>query len=446
MRIDERETGRPKGAVHEETYTSADQRRQEGKPPRTSYTPANQGRQEGKPPRTSYTPANQGRQEGEIRRMPYASSDQGRMQQYQEEVRRQRYRQEQMQNNWQQSWERRSSDEEEEGFTPVQYVLIGLTVVLLLALIGFGAFWIFGRGGRKNDSGQNGNIVQEIQTETMPQQGNVIEILGGGQASVSEAETVQQETVKETSGTGMIQTEETQTETTQTEAVQDIVLNYPDFSVTLPGSWKGKYGISQNGNFYTFYHQDSKACGYGGEFFTIARYTDTSYKDVPGAEVIGTGNGAAYICFTPTDVPYPPDNQNVAREYRQMKEELGETLLRIRLLVSGEGPKETEAAQVIEIQSQEQADYSGGYITYSSSQLLTDTDVTGMTYDDLQMAINEIYARHGRTFSSETIQSYFDSMPWYNGTIAPEDFSDSVFSSIEAQNIQFLLKKMGVQQ
>ena len=67
-----------------------------------------------------------------------------------------------------------------------------------------------------------------------------------------------------------------------------------------------------------------------------------------------------------------------------------------------------------------------------------------MKYEDLQMAINEIYARHGRKFASSQIQSYFNSQPWYNGTLEPDDFSDSVFSSIENQNIQFLLKKMEV--
>lgn len=64
---------------------------------------------------------------------------------------------------------------------------------------------------------------------------------------------------------------------------------------------------------------------------------------------------------------------------------------------------------------------------------------------DLQMAINEIYARHGRIFGTESIQQYFEGKSWYQGTTDADHFSDSVFSSVENQNIQFLLKKMGLE-
>ena len=95
--------------------------------------------------------------------------------------------------------------------------------------------------------------------------------------------------------------------------------------------------------------------------------------------------------------------------------------------------------------TQAQAD-SGEYILPESSErALTDADVQGMSYDDLQMAINEIYARHGRIFGTESIQQYFEGKSWYQGTTDADHFSDSVFSSVENQNIQFLLKKMGLE-
>ena len=112
--------------------------------------------------------------------------------------------------------------------------------------------------------------------------------------------------------------------------------------------------------------------------------------------------------------------------------------------MSGEGPAETEPIQII-TQEQTQAQTSGGYIPESSQRALTDADVAGMNYDDMQMAINEIYARHGRKFDDPNIQAYFNSQSWYQGFVEPNEFSDSVFSSIESQNIQFLLNKMGTQ-
>ena len=119
-----------------------------------------------------------------------------------------------------------------------------------------------------------------------------------------------------------------------------------------------------------------------------------------------------------------------------------------------QAPVQTETQAPIQaetqpVQAQAQAWQTaagGGYILAESSQrALTEGDVSGMSYDDMQMAINEIYARHGRKFGSSGIQSYFESQPWYQGSVEPEQFDESVFSYTEQQNIQFLLQKMGAQ-
>lgn len=83
---------------------------------------------------------------------------------------------------------------------------------------------------------------------------------------------------------------------------------------------------------------------------------------------------------------------------------------------------------------------SGGqwYFADSAERLLTQDDIAGMTARDLKYARNEIYARHGRRFNSQELQSYFDSRDWYQGTIAPEDFDEGVFNDIELANIAFL--------
>ena len=382
---------------------------------------------------------------------------------YPGDPRKERYRQEELDRNWNQSWERQKEEEEDNGFTPVQYVLIGLMVLLLAALIIFTAFWIFGRSSNKIDSdrssGQSGNVATE-QLQDQNNDGNTIEILDGGRQQLQTETTAAVKTEKQTEKQTERQTEK------QTETPADIVMNYPEFSLTIPGSWKGKYGVTQSANSFTYYHQGAKAQGYSGEFFTITCYKDTSYKSLSGAQVLGTGEGTAYVFTLPSGQPYPLEQQTIAEEYKRMNLDFGGISSRFRMLVSGAGPAEAQSQQIIEIQQspnqqvevQESAnqqpqtqqsqptDSSGGsYIAESSSRALTDADVTGMSSQDMQMAINEIYARHGRRFSSESIQSYFDSQSWYSGTVAPEDFSESVFSATEAQNIQFLLKKMGAQ-
>ena len=74
----------------------------------------------------------------------------------------------------------------------------------------------------------------------------------------------------------------------------------------------------------------------------------------------------------------------------------------------------------------------------SDVQSVTSDDLKGFTYAEAQMAINEIYARHGRKFNDSDIQEYFDSQNWYHGTIAPEDFDEALLSQVEKNNIDFI--------
>lgn len=82
---------------------------------------------------------------------------------------------------------------------------------------------------------------------------------------------------------------------------------------------------------------------------------------------------------------------------------------------------------------------SNFYILPQSNQrLLTYVDIQNFTKQDMMLARNEIFARHGRKFKDEDVRTYFESQSWYKGTIEPEDFSTSVFSDIEQKNVDFL--------
>ena len=98
-------------------------------------------------------------------------------------------------------------------------------------------------------------------------------------------------------------------------------------------------------------------------------------------------------------------------------------------------PAPTETASASTIASE---DY---ILPDSGTRLLTDSDVEGLSLQQINYAKNEIYARHGRKFNSRELQDYFNSKSWYNGTIDPDDFTDGMLSSIEQQNVQFLSEK-----
>ena len=77
-------------------------------------------------------------------------------------------------------------------------------------------------------------------------------------------------------------------------------------------------------------------------------------------------------------------------------------------------------------------------ISYSDTVLLTNADVAGLSLQEINYAKNEIYARHGRKFKSTELQNYFNSKSWYHGTVAPENFTNSMLSSVEQKNAEFL--------
>lgn len=71
----------------------------------------------------------------------------------------------------------------------------------------------------------------------------------------------------------------------------------------------------------------------------------------------------------------------------------------------------------------------------SSSAYLTDSDIYGLNKDQVQRAINEIYARNGYIFqSSQTEKSYFESQPWYHGTETNMDAVRAKFNDYERAN------------
>lgn len=74
----------------------------------------------------------------------------------------------------------------------------------------------------------------------------------------------------------------------------------------------------------------------------------------------------------------------------------------------------------------------------SDSRYLTDEDLEGYSSSELELAKNEIYARHGRKFVLQRIADYFNSKSWYKGTVDPETFDNNqgdIFNEYETANI-----------
>jgi hypothetical protein len=74
----------------------------------------------------------------------------------------------------------------------------------------------------------------------------------------------------------------------------------------------------------------------------------------------------------------------------------------------------------------------------SSSRLLTEADLEGLTKDELALARNEIYARHGRKFQNRQMREYFESKSWYEPIYEPSEFPVKLLSDVEQRNITFI--------
>lgn len=82
----------------------------------------------------------------------------------------------------------------------------------------------------------------------------------------------------------------------------------------------------------------------------------------------------------------------------------------------------------------------------SDRRYISTSELSGLSAEECSHARNEIYARHGRKFQDQNLQAYFNSKEWYNGTIEPGAFTESMLNEYEKANASTILsyeKSMG---
>ena len=177
------------------------------------------------------------------------------------------------------------------------------------------------------------------------------------------------------------------------------------------------YNISQDTVSFSFY-QTAEVAGNAAAF---------SFGDSAGNSASGNltfDNGQLYLRVTtaePVSSVYP----NVS-------------CIMSRNQVVINPPEPTATPTPSEEQPQVTAESGEYFFPESSSRYLTDEEISNYTSDQLELAKNEIYARHGRQFVTDYIADYFNSKSWYQGTIDPETFDaeqGSVFNEYEIANI-----------
>lgn len=223
------------------------------------------------------------------------------------------------------------------------------------------------------------------------------------------------------------------TSETSRDADNNICIQFRDVQVLLPESWSGICQMGTSESSAAFYQTKSRQLwtdelGFanGGWLFSINFSQDDSYTDNPNYMTIGyTPEGTYYATF-PTDLQAYTDDSEAYNEFLSMSNDIAWIRSHITLTADGSA-----------------ASSDGDYIfPQSSGAYLSESDLDGMSADQIQMAINEIYARHNRKFVIQGIQDYFNSKPWYSGTIEAEDFDVSVMNEYEGANISLMVERL----
>lgn len=85
-------------------------------------------------------------------------------------------------------------------------------------------------------------------------------------------------------------------------------------------------------------------------------------------------------------------------------------------------------------------DGSGYILPGSDSRYLAWSDLEGLSKEECRLARNELYARHGRRFNDTDLANYFSQFDWYQPTMDPDSFDDSMLNVFEIANRDLIVR------
>lgn len=217
----------------------------------------------------------------------------------------------------------------------------------------------------------------------------------------------------------------------------NICVDFGEVQVYLPSDWSGLCQMSPSKDQVYFYQTKSRnlykqkyGTATGGLLFTINCSEDFDFLELPRYEILGSSGGLNYYLTYPTDVQGYTEDTAAMTEYAEMASDLD------------------WIASSIEIPYEDMIVWDDIYtdsehiIPQSSTEYLVLEDIEHLNANELQMAINEIYARHHRKFLLTEVQAYFNSCSWYEGYIEANDFDVNVMNAYEGSNIGLLVDRL----
>ena len=200
---------------------------------------------------------------------------------------------------------------------------------------------------------------------------------------------------------------------------------YKNVTYYIP-SYFDKYVVTEETEKALIYYQKaSYGSLYDGHLFSIVCCSDDSYKEFPNYRYIGNDGTYSYVFLYPSDVRFDMNNKAIADEYGILSEKSN----------SLNGYVEGDVTNNNTVSSNDEY-----ILPTSNSQYLTKADLSHLSENQLMLARNELYARHGYIFNTPEIKSYFESKSWYYPSIPSDQWSDSCLSDVEKANIATIIE------
>lgn len=102
-------------------------------------------------------------------------------------------------------------------------------------------------------------------------------------------------------------------------------------SLTFPDDWKDKYEIEEEEDGFVVYHKEIRKSEWGGMIATVRRVDGELITEEEFSESIHTrggiliqGNGYTYTWIMAGDVQYPPEDEKLTKEFREMTDTFAE--------------------------------------------------------------------------------------------------------------------------
>lgn len=194
--------------------------------------------------------------------------------------------------------------------------------------------------------------------------------------------------------------------------------SWEEITISIPDSWVGKYRVEEEEEGFSLMQTASYKKEDGSGLLCGFYRIDGMIHDVPGVTPLAYTDTQMYYMVEPTDVSYYYEDAAISEEYQEMFD-----------LVYA-----VEASISID---KEGVQYNPDEFVFPMSHTirLEDADLLTCSDNELFVARNEIYARHGRWFRDFYLSNYFDSCSWYHGTVSSDEFDETVLSQVEKDNI-----------